>query len=343
MSWKTSLWPLAFVWVRVWVCIMKCCNSFYRWPGWRVCFFCGFFSCGASVQQLLPTFPITDLWPSRENILFHFSGSLVKGLGTLALSSSPCSLTPLMPPPSSPLLLTSDPVRPLTGSEIEGVWLLSEVCVFAFVHVFQCMCTHQCALLSIQSYVCTCLHVTQYVLFKSTVSNALRGSLCIIGDLLLSAHCIWQIWIGDCYADMLINDNHNWYLLISKDEKSSIWEKNKVRIANRHTHFCTHMWLRGWCEFVFDLCHFWHRGGVILINLWWSIMEPAVCQWCHFLCVHISLSVFSCIWTHGEVGSTGDGISNVCDLAHIWTYTLHKGEDSYISTQHTNWSRYTHC
>lgn len=35
----------------------------------------------------------------------------------------------------------------------------------------------------------------------------------------------------------------------------------------------------------------------------------------------------------GRFGLQGDDISNVCDLAHIWTYMLHKGEESYISTQ----------
>ncbi len=33
---------------------------------------------------------------------------------------------------------------------------------------------------------------------------------------------------------MLINDNHNWYLLIAKDEKSGIAETKRVRLTNTH-------------------------------------------------------------------------------------------------------------
>lgn len=39
----------------------------------------------------------------------------------------------------------------------------------------------------------------------------------------------------------------------------------------------------------------------------------------------VRLHVFSFISTHGGLGLQRDGISNVCDLAHIWSYTLHKG------------------
>lgn len=35
---------------------------------------------------------------------------------------------------------------------------------------------------------------------------------------------------------MLINDNHNWYLLIAKDEKSSTAERKRVTMTNTHTH-----------------------------------------------------------------------------------------------------------
>lgn len=39
---------------------------------------------------------------------------------------------------------------------------------------------------------------------------------------------------------MLINDNHNWYLLIAKDEKSGIAERKRVRMMNTHTHTLLH-------------------------------------------------------------------------------------------------------
>lgn len=42
------------------------------------------------------------------------------------------------------------------------------------------------------------------------------------------------------------------------------------------------------------------------------------------------------MWSHGGLGLQRDGISNVCDLAHIWSYTLHKGGESYISLQRTH-------
>lgn len=105
--------------------------------------------------------------------MFHFSRS-VKGLETLALSSSQPSLTLLLPPPLSPLLLKSGPVKPLTRGEMGGVWFLREVCVWMSVSAF--------VLLSLCDSVCA--------LFKPTVSKALHGSLCIIGDPLLSAHCL---------------------------------------------------------------------------------------------------------------------------------------------------------
>lgn len=75
---------------------------------------------------------------------------------------------------------------------MEGVWLLGEVCVSAFVYVrvflLLCLC------LSALVYSAVCVHASPCdsvcALFKPTVSKALQGSLCIIGDLLLSAHCI---------------------------------------------------------------------------------------------------------------------------------------------------------
>lgn len=200
---------------------------FYHWPEWGVCFYRGFFSYGAPVQQLLPTFPKTDLGHRGKTSCFILAALLLKDL-----EHSLSHLLPVRSPPSfllPPLLFSSPQVlSDLSLGEKENACGSSVRCAFfAFVHVyvFLCMCTCLSALLSIQSCVCMCLHVTQCVLFKSTVCKALQGSLCIIGDLLLSAHCIWQVWIGDCHADMLINDNYNWYLLISKDEKSGITEK----------------------------------------------------------------------------------------------------------------------
>lgn len=40
---------------------------------------------------------------------------------------------------------------------------------------------------------------------------------------------------------MLINDNHNWYLLIAKDEKSGAAERKRVRMMNAHSHTFAHI------------------------------------------------------------------------------------------------------
>lgn len=58
--------------------------------------------------------------------------------------------------------------------------------------------------------------------------------------------------------------------------------------------------------------------------------------------VVLRVGVFSCVQTHERFDLQGDGISNVCDLAYIWSYTLHMGEESYISTQRTLLNRSTH-
>ena len=186
----------------------------------------------------------------------------------------------------------------------------------------------------------SCVHVlpcdSVCALFKPTVSRALQGSLCIIGDLLLSAHCIWQIWIGDCQADMLINDNHNWYLLIARDEKPGTAE----RMTNAHTlfaHVCDYrvgVWL---CVISVSArsSHFLTPG--------WShsnqpMVYPAVLQWCYVPCVrfHVYEPVGGASWVCREMEC------NVCDLAHIWSCALLEGEKSYISTQHTHSNRSTH-
>lgn len=48
-----------------------------------------------------------------------------------------------------------------------------------------------------------------------------------------------------------------------------------------------------------------------------------------------SLYVFTHVISLG-VESAGDGVSNVCDLVHIWSYALYKGEERYITFQHTH-------
>lgn len=175
-----------------------------------------------------------------ENILFHFSRTVVgRTWSTSALIFSPL----IQPPPLSRLFLTSGPVKPLAGGEMEGVWLLDAVCAFMRAHECLCMHTPQSAFVSIRQ-VCAC------AVFKPTVSKALQDSPCIIGDLLLSAHCIWQLWIGDCHADMLINDNHNWYLLIAQDEQSGTAVRKKSQNHEQMQTFCTHLWLKG-CVWVF--------------------------------------------------------------------------------------------
>lgn len=47
------------------------------------------------------------------------------------------------------------------------------------------------------------------------------------------------------------------------------------------------------------------------------------------------------VFVHVGVGRQRGGIGNVCDLAHIWSYTLREGEERYISTQRTLSSRST--
>lgn len=108
--------------------------------------------------------------PSRENILFRFSRSVVKGLGTLALSSSRRSLAlsspPLSLPFASPQVLSN--LSPgeewkVCGSSLSRVFLM---CVFASV----CTRTHVCLarLLSVQMCVSMCVsmcvHAAQCVL-----------------------------------------------------------------------------------------------------------------------------------------------------------------------------------
>lgn len=44
----------------------------------------------------------------------------------------------------------------------------------------------------------------------------------------------------------------------------------------------------------------------------------------------------------GGVWSEGGGVSNVCNLAHIWSYPIREGEESYISTQRTHSNGSTH-
>lgn len=147
-----------------------------------------FFFTGFQFNSCFPPSLKQSLALRGENILFHFSHSVVKGLGTLVLSSSRHSLTLLLPPPLSPLFLTSGPVKPLAGGEMEGVRLLdagAHTCVFLCVFAPRAgvVCIRGlCARASASDSVCA--------LFKPTVSKALQGSLCIIGDLLLSAHCI---------------------------------------------------------------------------------------------------------------------------------------------------------
>lgn len=158
------------------------------------------------------------------------------------------------------------------------------------------MCVSKCTLL----YSEACAHLSPCssvcALFKPTVSKALQGSLCIIGDLLLSAHCFWQIWIGDCQADMLINDNHNWYLLIAKDEKSCTSERKRVRMTKAHTHthtfahFCTHPWLQGWRVFVCHLCLSVFRP---FLTLGWSHSNQPIAEhdWCQLFVSDVTFSV----------------------------------------------------
>lgn len=92
--------------------------------------------------------------------MFHFSRTVVgRTWSTRALIFSPL----VQPPPLSRLFLTSGPVKPLAGGEMEGVWLLDAVCAFMRARERLCIRTPWSAFVSIRSSVCMCLSVTQYV------------------------------------------------------------------------------------------------------------------------------------------------------------------------------------
>lgn len=90
-------------------------------------------------------------------------------LKNLALSSSRRSLALLLPPPPLfPLLLTSGPVKPLTGGEIEGAFM----CVSAFAHVSRApKCTRVCS--------AACVRATQCVLCLNPLSPKPYKAPCV--------------------------------------------------------------------------------------------------------------------------------------------------------------------
>lgn len=83
---------------------------------------------------------------------------------------------------------------------------------------------------------------------------------------------------------MLINDNHNWYLLISRDEKSGIAERREDRLVNKHTHL--YVCVIKVLELSFHLCL------CTFLTLGWSQSNQAALL--HH-CVRICVRVFSCI------------------------------------------------
>lgn len=197
-------------------------------------FYCGFSSSGAPVQQLLPVFTKTELGHQGKTSCFILAALLFKDLEhslshlIAARSPSSCFLPSL---PSSPQVLSNFSPGEKWSGVVCGSMLRCVFSAFVHVHVFLRVCT----LVSTESCVYMCFSDSVCALFKPTVSKGLQDSLCIIGDLLLSAHCIWQIWIGDCHEDMLINDIHNWYLLIARDEKTGIAERKRDKMMNTHT------------------------------------------------------------------------------------------------------------
>lgn len=88
-------------------------------------FYCGFSSSRAPVQQLLPVFTKTELGHRVKTSCIVLAALLFKelehSLSHLIAACSPSSSL-------SPNLLTSGPVKPLTGVEMEGVRLHGDVC-----------------------------------------------------------------------------------------------------------------------------------------------------------------------------------------------------------------------
>lgn len=124
-----------------------------------------------------------------------------------------------------PFFLTSGPVKPLTVVEMEGAWPHG---VFFCIHLCASL-SFLSAFKSVLSWVWLTLCDSLHALFKLAVSKALQDTPCLIGHPLRSAHCVWQLWIGKCHADLLINDNHNWFILIAKkDEKSCAAERRCI-------------------------------------------------------------------------------------------------------------------
>lgn len=169
-------------------------------------------------------------------------------LVALLLKDLEHSLSHLLARPP-PLSLPSSSPQVLSNLTLRKKW---KVCGFAVWCVFFSLCVWRASVFSDSECtdvcsVCVSSHDSVCALFKPPVSEALQGSLCIIGDLLLSAHCIWQLWIGDCHADVLINDNHNWYLLIAKDEETGIAES----LNDEHTRTVLHTWL---CDYRVSMC-----------------------------------------------------------------------------------------
>lgn len=154
-------------------------------------FYCGFFSFGAPVQQLLPAFTKTEFGRWGKTSCFILAALLLKDLEhslshlLAARSPSSCLLPSL--PFSSPQVLSN-----LSPGEKWKVCCSSwGVCFYVFV-ICACSCISVSKCTLVHSVVCVHASPCDSVcaLFKPTVSKALQGSLCIIGDLLLSAHCI---------------------------------------------------------------------------------------------------------------------------------------------------------
>lgn len=161
---------MTFVWMRTSICVLIWIYDFFFFQlEWRVGFSRVFFSYGAPAQQLLPTFP-NRARPSRENILFHFSCSVVKELGALALPSH--LLCTLALPRLLPSLPFSSPRVLSDLSEGTSRRCVAPVCKSALVHmdVFLCACSCLSAPVCVEWCVCTRLCVAQCVLCLNPLS-----------------------------------------------------------------------------------------------------------------------------------------------------------------------------
>lgn len=143
-------------------------------------FFCGFFSFGAPVQQLLPALTKTELGRRGKTSCFILAALLLKdlehSLSHLLAARSPSSrLLPSLPF-SSPQVLSN-----LSPGEKWKVCGSTVRCVFLHLCMYVCFCACVCVQVhySIQPCVCMRLHVTQCVLCLNPLSPEPYKAPCV--------------------------------------------------------------------------------------------------------------------------------------------------------------------